>query len=169
MKIVKGSSRIVLVFTKVVVKIPRVYFRRAFKAMYNSIVRGFFFKSMRNGVYVHSSPRKFLFRGFVENWNEFIYYYKSKLVILQPTYFSLFGIFNIQEVGEKLETNVDLWNQLYDVTDGMVVKDGHAFRNTDNFCKKDGYIKMIDYGSERTIQVLKKYGDEIFQQLNCGE
>ena len=85
-----------------------------------------------------------------------------------PTYFSFFGLFNIQKRGKLLDVNrKDLFQQLYDLTNGEVFDDSHAFANPANFCLQNGKLVMIDY-SKKSRNVLIKYGEKIQQEFNLS-
>lgn len=167
MKISRGTSRTVLIFENFVIKLPRIYFWRTMKNVYRSIRRGYFIKSLGWSIYSSMSPKRLLFKGFLDNWREFTYCRELRSPFLQPTYFSLLGLFNIQKVGEKLTVKqVDLWCQLYEMTSGEVFADSHTFANPDNFCQENERLKMLDYGNARIYEVLKKYGDKIFKNFD---
>lgn len=126
----KGASRTVKVFQKIVLKFPRIYLKRAGKRTYKSLRDGYFWKSIKWGPYSHFSPMRFLFKGFFDNWLEFYYYQKIKSPFLQPTYFSLFGLMNIQKTGTKPNISPDNFlYQLLEITNGEIIVDGHVFEN----------------------------------------
>jgi len=61
------------------------------------------------------------------NWAEFVFYWKHRLPILMPTYFSLFGLFNIQLRGQEVGnvSEFDIFYQIqkiceYDVLEGYI-------------------------------------------------
>lgn len=111
--------------------------------------------------------RNWLFGGIVANWREFVFFRKTKHSFLQPTYFSLFGLFNIQKVAEPCQLQaVDLWCQLYELTNGKVFADSHHFENPDNFCLAGGVLRILDYGSKRTHGVITEFGDKILNSFD---
>ena len=60
-----------------------------------------------------------------------------------------------EEEGEKW----DLWGQFFDLTDReCYYYDNHHFVNPANFCLENGKLRIVDYGSPATRQVVKKWG-----------
>lgn len=51
---------------------------------------------------VRGTFSEFLFAGIMTNWNEYRFYRRTKNPFLMPSYFSLFGLFNIQRKAEKI-------------------------------------------------------------------
>lgn len=108
-----------------------------------------------------------LFGGIVANWREFVFFRKTKHPFLLPTYFSLFGLFNIQMAGEPcLFKEVDLWCQLYELTDGKVFADSHHFGNSNNYCFNGGVLRILDYGSKKTHGVIIGFGGKILESFD---
>lgn len=56
------------------------------------------------------------------------------------------------------------WHRIYNATHGEAIRDGHHFTETDNFCVDNG-IRIIDYGSPRTQEIILKNGDKIIESL----
>jgi hypothetical protein len=167
MKLAKGEARTVFVFENFVVKISKLHLRRTVEIVWESIRRGYLRKCLGWGIYTYCSPRRLLFLGIMENWREFIFYLFNRSPFLMPTYFSLFGIINIQEKGEvaKIET-VDLWCQLAQMTNHAVNCCGHHFANPGNFCNENGHLKIFDYGNPKVQEVVKQFGDKIYREFD---
>jgi hypothetical protein len=111
--------------------------------------------------------KNWLFGGIMANWREFVFFHKTKHPFLLPTRFSFFGLFNIQTAGEPcLIKYVDLWCQLYELTDGKVFADSHHFENPNNFCFNGGVLRMLDYGSKRTHKVIADFGEKILKSFD---
>jgi len=92
----------------------------------------------------------FLWGGVMANWNEFIFFVKTRNKFLLPTYFSFFGLVNIQKKGEVLdweEGDFFVFLQKNSKKRDQLFVDAHSFDNPKNFCIDDGRLKMIDYGS----------------------
>ena len=167
MKIIKGSDRIVFVFQKIAVKLPRIHFFSFLSLFLYHVKHGNLLKYLNYQPKVYGSARRLLFRGLIHNWNEFYFYLKSHSDILLPTYFSLFGFVNIQKKGEKFEMKEgDLWIQILKLKNKECWIDGHTFSNVDNFCKENYKIKMIDYGDPDVYCLLKKYGNAIHDDFD---
>ena len=85
------------------------------------------------------------------------------------TYFSLFGLVNIQRSGQEVEMNSDeFMHQINHITDGEATTiDVHTFKGPYNFCSENGRLKIVDYGSRETQQVIEKWGEKIYEEFNC--
>jgi hypothetical protein len=171
MKIEKGRNRIVLVFDNFVVKLPRIRLLKAIQRIYRATKGGYLLKCLGWNSTISMSPRHFLLRGIMDNCGEFIFYLATKSNSVMPTYFSLFGLLNIQKSGNILilhseKEYVNFFGQLYDITNGEVFKDAHTFSNPKNFCREDEKLKMVDYGNAKVRNILLKYGNKIFKQFD---
>jgi hypothetical protein len=105
----------------------------------------------------------YLFRGLFANINEarfWLFHRKNPLMI--PTYFSLFGLVNIQPIVKPIKNcSVGIWHKLYKLTDipkEMSGHDAHAWEDKNFTQKGDGSIALYDYGSSRAFPMIKKYG-----------
>ena len=166
MDIKKGNYRIVIVANSFVIKLARIRFKSGIKCMIHEIKNGRFLKYYQNDILYHTCSKTNFFGGIISNWQEYRFYRQTKLPILMPTYFSFFGIFNIQKRGQILDMSYgDLWHQPYNLTNGEVFDDSHAFGNHKNFCIESGKLVMIDY-CKNTRNVLKKYGEKIQQEFD---
>ncbi len=166
MFIKKGNYRIVIVIGSLVIKLPRIRLKSGIKCLMHEIKHGRCLKYYRNDVLYYTCSKTNFFGGVISNWQEYRFYQSTKLPILMPTYFSFFGLFNIQKRGQILESNrKDIFQQLYDLTNGEVFDDSHAFENPANFCLENGKLVMIDY-SKKSRKVLIKYGEKIQREFN---
>lgn len=112
-------------------------------------------------------PRTLLFGGIVANWREFGLYLKTRNIFLLPTYFSFFGLFNIQRYGYPCRiSKIGFMLQLVQLTDRAISCDLHHFANPENFCFIDGKLKMVDYGSHLICEVVEKYGETIVRDFD---
>jgi hypothetical protein len=122
-----------------------------------------------------TGPKQLLFKGMYENRSEYVFYSQYKSNFLLPTYFSFFGLFNIQKIGKKFEFKnekekyLSFWRQMLNVTSREATKDGHHFSNPKNFCEENGKLKIMDYGSPYTQEVLEKYGEKIYKEFDLGK
>jgi queuine/archaeosine tRNA-ribosyltransferase len=100
------------------------------------------------------------------NWNEYRFWRKTRNRFLWPTQFSLFGLFNIQRLGEQvLLSNDEIRNRLETET-WDAQEDGHCFYNRDNYTvTEDGKLRLLDYGSEGSQNVVTKHG-EVFANIS---
>ena len=171
MKIEKGRNRFVLVFKNFVVKFPRIRLIKAIQRIYRATKGGYLLKCLSWNSTISMSPRHFLLRGLMDNFGEFIFYLTTQSKCVKPTYFSLFGLLNIQKGGNILILHseaeyVNFFGQLYDITNGEVFKDAHTFSNPKNFCRENEKLKMVDYGNTKVRNILLKYGDKVLKQFN---
>jgi len=172
----KGEKRIVFIFPKMhfAVKLPIIHLFLAIKFGYAKTGRWNHLKKyLGYPMEAMGGFKWFLFRGLSSNWNEICFYLKTRNLFLQPTYFSFFGLLNIQRCDDPCELKShDLWAQLRELTEGRVSEDEHHFDNPDNFCFRDKKLRMIDYGSKRSHGVLLKYSEKImgsFDPEYCWE
>ncbi|MDP2951553.1 MAG: hypothetical protein Q8N55_04170, partial [bacterium] len=114
----------------------------------------------------YGTIKYFLFKGLRDNWLEWIFYLKYRHPFLQPTYFSLAGLINIQRTASCLNKK-DLWHKFITVNKEAVWEGGsHYFDNPANFCwDKHGFLKTVDYGSPSVQGVIKKTGI-VFHQIH---
>lgn len=166
----RGRTRFVLAFPRLgfVIKFPIVKLTEVLSDIRINIKRRsfgvirIFFKSKIDNDFGYKNK---LFYGIWSNWLEFYLWVKTRNALLHPTYFSFFGLFNIQKYGKPLT---------YEEGDevGMVVARlsndenqfcGHGFERPDNYTFVNGKLRMIDYGGRRLWPVILKYGHEIAQ------
>lgn len=174
MYVKKGKDRIVVVIPRlgIVVKLPRIKIYSALRITFFS--RGGLVSVIKRNlsydVWCLSGYRSLFFKSILINWYEFWFYQTTKNPLLQPTYFSLFGLLNIQKIGLRtfslgcggmyryLEPYLDLRDIQY------LEKDGHHFFNSHNFCLTEGgLLRMVDYGDEQTMSVISKVGGKLSQ------
>ena len=105
--------------------------------------------------------------GVLDNWHEYKFWRKYRLSVCQPTYLSLLGFVNVQKYGIPLDefgvksSMVVIW----DITNGSMKVDMHAFGNESNYCVDGEVVRFLDYGSVRMYPVLLEYGDKILAEF----
>jgi hypothetical protein len=172
MRLQKGKNRIVIIFPffHIALKFPIIHFSIVTRLLYIDIKNGDWksmLKQWRWSVDVNQGFKGLLFGGFAANWYEFLFYWQTRNPFIQPTYFSLFGLFSIQRVDEPcLMKFQDLFYQLCDITDDLASDDSHHFINVRNFCFHNGKLRMADYGSRKSREVITKYGKKITESFN---
>ena len=148
----------------IAIKLPRIYLRNGFGTIVTYLRARrpmvFYKKEIFSWTVYHDATIKsWSFRGIVDNRHEYVFYQKTKNPFLLPTYFSFFGLFNIQKLGNELKIDsIDLWCQLYEITEGLVFKCSHHFTFAGNFSLKNGKIQILDYGDPRVQEVIEKDG-----------
>ncbi len=165
MKMVWGTTRVVVPVPSlgIVLKLPVLEIRRVGRIFFKNLFRGKF----RYIALEFNSYWKFLFSGVVANWSEYRFYRRTRHVFLQPRYFSLFGLFNIQKFGNVCQMeDVDVWTQLVTLTNKAVWADSHCFAEAHNFCLENRQFKMLDYASQGAQKVVLSHGDKIVKFFN---
>lgn len=175
MEIRTGETRIVVLLPLLglAIKFPKIHPFKAFGLFRQLMKRDNRWELLRK--YWKFPPRavgafKYLLtRGILCNWQEFKFYSQTRNPLLHPTYFSLFGLLNIQAIGQPCGLkDVDLWCQLYELTEGKVFEDSHCFANPRNFCLSSGKLKITDYGSEGSQNVILAYGQKIYDLFDSS-
>jgi hypothetical protein len=113
------------------------------------------------------ATKNLLFQGFVANWLEFRFWRKTRDPFLQPTHFSLLGLFNVQRVDEPCDIGLyNLWDQLHDLIGDEIMTDDHHFDNPKNFSFRAGKLRIQDYGSRITQAIITKHGANIVEKFD---
>jgi len=111
----------------------------------------------KSTVYSEISLRQWIFRGIVENWQEFWFYQKTRNLFCVPTYFSFLGLFNIQKLGSEPKINInDLHYQFVIFTNNEAR--GHHYDNNGNFSYQNRKLQILDYGSPKVQKVIIEFG-----------
>jgi hypothetical protein len=173
----KGHDRVVVILPElgIVLKFPIIHFRRFFSSF------AYCFRSRKRVVsrfwLMLTAPIRYpfgfsgmLFKGIWANWCEFWFYQQTRNVFLQPTYFSLFGLMNVQPIGKPCLMKVeDVWCQLCELSKSLekdLWKDNHHFANPENFGFYKDKIRMFDYGSKASREVIALHGTYIVEHFN---
>ena len=162
MYIAKGTTRIALVFDNFVIKLSRLlhFLRLAMDQLYKFRIRGSFRK---------------MFIPIRDNLSEFVFYRRTCHVFCAKTYFSFFGLFNIQERVVHLEGNdpKDQYNfpryeEYESVLKGVFwgrekYVESHTFLNPINFgfSKKRGVFVCVDYADPEVQKNILEFGDRL--------
>ena len=110
------------------------------------------------------------FEGFVSNWRERAYYKHANALhrpFLQPTYFSLFGLFNVQKFGEPIDEarSDEMYRLFHAVAGAALIRDGHHWTFANNFHLAPDGLKILDYGNVATQKIIEEYGAALFAGL----
>jgi hypothetical protein len=169
----KGRYRFVFVFPQlgIAVKLPAIRLFKAIGTLIGHVIHLRFRRLLWNMArpigHGFEGCQDELFGGVWTNWNEFWFYQQTRNEFLQPTYFSLFGLFNIQKAGRPCDLDDDdLWFQIKEIVGDDVYDDAHHFRNSSNFCSDNGKIKMLDYGNKKTHRIIAEHGKKIFESFD---
>jgi len=174
MKFKKGRYRFVLILPSLgmVIKLPFIRLFKAAAAFKTCVMQWdskWFTTLMSYGIDQEGIVgfRHLLVGGIVFNWREFIFSNITGNPFLQPTYFSLFGLINIQKLGaECLLEKDEFWCQLREITSHLADDDGHHFRKPENFCFDGKNLRIIDYGNKKTQLVVTECGAKIFESFD---
>ena len=154
-----GKNRFVLVFPAagVALKFPIVHLLRAARQFFS-----YGFQDPYPGE-VTKSLTEHLVKGIGDNWREFRFYLQTRHPFCQPTYFSFFGLLNLQQAAHPCRLSAqDLWSEIHAVTAGEAFKDAHHFSNPQNFCHdRSQRLKIIDYGHPTTAEIVQQYGTQL--------
>jgi len=109
------------------------------------------------------------FKGLLENWRERTFYRKTRHQFLARTYFSLFGLVNLQRwhpppTPQQYDGFARLWKGMNIATAGAVERDRHHFAGIENYGMDGGRFVMVDYGSREAQAIIKEHGLTI---LSC--
>ena len=171
MQIKKGTWRIAILLPElnIAIKLPRIYLRNAWKIIKKILTSKTWLRWQLfvNTVYSEISLKQWLFRGIVENWQEFCFYQKTRHLFCVPTYFSLFGLFNIQKLGtEPKINNRDLHYQFVILTSNKAR--GHHYDNNANFSYQNGKLQILDYGAPRVQKVVIEFGNLLEEKFDIN-
>ena len=109
----------------------------------------------------------YYYSGFRANLFECCVYWTTFSPFLEPTYFSFFGLCNIQRYAKPLDMDSNHhWEQLYDIIERDIYSNGHHFGDPKNFSYDGTCIRMLDYGSHGIRDVVKKYGKQLAKELD---
>ncbi len=175
MRFHRGSIRSVLIIGSLAFKFPQI---NPLKALHNIIIALSWKGEMtlRERIYltlslndeVLNTSQYYLFRGIRANLRERRFYKSSRLSILVPTYFSLFGLVNIQRAGDIIEMGIDDFvSEIMKLTnnDQSIHDDTHTLTNPANYVEMDGHLMIVDYGSSGCRNYLMKWGQEIYDNF----
>lgn len=172
MHIAKGSNRVVICFPRLgfVIKFPVIHIAAVAREFFQGLISGRLNRTISLWKklpldFACGGIKKWLFYGIYANWNEFLFYLETRHDFLVPTFFSLFGLMNIQKYGDAI--GFDIADKL-DVSSYIGV-DGHHFLNSGNFCYHRGALKICDYGSHETRKIITENGEKIYHFLNSNK
>lgn len=178
MPIKKGTSRLAICLPRLglVVKLPLIRpwsFLKFFKSSVLYFTKGYGCRFLKNTFWldedhdVMGNIRYTLLNGIFQNWQEYCLWRKTRSVFLEPTYFSLLGLVNVQQYGEELDVSAGtLWSQMLVYSEESVWSNGHHFSNPANFSYRDNSIRMVDYGGRGVREVVEKYGNVLSENFD---
>ena len=111
------------------------------------------------------------FRGIGDNWRERSFYKHADASygpLLQPTFFSFFGLVNVQKYGKPAdEKDSDpIYHAFFPVAGQDLIRDGHHWNNAGNFHLAGDGPKLLDYGNPMTQWIVRKYGLALYTRFD---
>lgn len=171
MLIKKGSTRIVFLFPAlgVVVKLPIVYVNSAYRSMKVILLRICKKQMSRTQIYslighpdIKISIMGNLFGGIYNNLSEWTFFLRTRHGFCYPTYFSFFGLCNIQKYGEQLKDDFVWADIFYEYVSPITQEmDRHHWATPSNFTRRGNKLYLLDYGSKRTREILIKFRNQL--------
>lgn len=121
----------------------------------------------------HGTIENCLFGGIMANWQERKFYSQTKHFFVIPTYFSLFGLINIQKKGMPITSwnNVQMWNYILDNCQNkhQPFCDFHTLYEINNFCLDDKHLKIVDYGSRNLQPFIELNGEKLYNNFKAPD
>lgn len=111
----------------------------------------------------------YLLGGIMANYYERKFYKQTKNPFVMPTYFSFFGLFNVQKRGEEVNfwESDSLWG--YVCTNSQNIDqpfcDNHTLCEPKNFCIDNGKLKLVDYGNRQIAEFLRINGENLYNNF----
>lgn len=170
MKIIKGKTRKVYVFDKIVIKVARIYWKSA----YRNIIG--WWKRDKNkaiklilevfwGDYYNTDfhPKANLFAGIHANIVEFIFFLRYRNIFCRPTYFTFFGLINIQKKGKICQIPFEQFKpRMHQLTNNDIPTQDHTFDSPGNFIIENNHLQCIDYADQAIHKIILKYGKILY-------
>jgi hypothetical protein len=160
--IAQGSTRFVLIVGDVAIKFPKVFKpSHILKHIYKVLTKKENLKEKLDNY--HTNFFLALLRYFISpiliNWEEYKDYRRySDLGFLAPTYFSLWGLVNIQMRGDPItEVNRKEWERrIIPLQKALLMPHYDSFQ-ADNWCFINGKPHLIDYSNNFSKKILSQF------------
>ncbi len=168
----KGTRRFVIVFPqlKIALKFPIINVWRTLAWLWKRVTRGQWVEFKAELTYpLEIPPYSWFLEGIANNLFEYGFFLATKHEFLVPTYFSLFGVVNVQGVGEVYVLDRKTHSQrMHKILGDDWFIDTHHLSNPANFCIVGGKLAVLDYGSKGSHGVIEKHGYSIMDQLDLS-
>lgn len=186
MEIAQGAHRFVMAFPSlgIAIKVAKIHpwlalksflsiFKRYKKYAKPRLVKVFlilYYEVFKYSPYHLTTIKHHLFVGIYDNWREFMFYQRTKNPFLQPTWFSFFGLFNLQRYGRPGDKSLgNVYLGLYYLTERQISNDAHYFDEPANFTVENNRLKILDYGYPYTKPIIEKYGRRIWEEFDPSQ
>lgn len=165
MHISNGTSRFVVVIGDLAFKFPKILLTRELRSLWILLRNR---RWSRISVHFSHPPEALtsfqyhIVGGIISNWREFKFWQEHRHSFCEPTYCSLFGMVNVQRASPAYTTlnDEEFWHKMCRI-DEYRREDGHHFSNPDNFTIRDGVLRIADYGTKETQEVILRLGTVI--------
>ncbi|MBP7134678.1 hypothetical protein KBA73_05680 [Patescibacteria group bacterium] len=163
-----------------VVKLPRVQLYNLGRLVHDEFTRHTFriglqrlIKSyLKRDIETHWSPKRFLYKGLVDNWREWRFSQTFDHPLLAKTYFWIGGM-TIQayaaplpfEVENTYEGIMDFARRFTPIIGTRIMRDAHHFQNPLNFGVINGHLVIVDYASEKVQSILQECADDLLRDF----
>ncbi len=155
-----GKNRLVFVFPRLglAVKFPMIHLVRATQQLFT-----YGWQRLPYPGDVYKSLTEHLFKGMGDNLREWRFYLQTRHPFCQPTYFSFFGLVNLQRAAVTCQMPIEeFWSQMHRVTGSEAFTDAHHFANPANFCHdQNKRLMIVDYGHLKTQKIVRKLGTSL--------
>lgn len=116
----------------------------------------------------------YLLLGILPNIQERRFYKKTKNPFVMPTYFSFFGLVNIQKRGKQIYFwgDNDVFRYLCQNSQNRNQPhvDGHTLSEIENFVlDNDNHMKLVDYGNKQVAPFLEMNGENLYNNFKLPE
>ena len=156
-----GATRFVVLVGNVAIKFPRLRPLRPFVRLLEILRKK---EGVRDNLEKYDksiviATLQYLFSGVVTNyWEHRFYKENSNISILVPTYYSFFGLLNVQKRGKPID---DSSRSKWETVQAKLADKGllpHDLFEEKNCCTIDGKIQLFDYGDAwaRKLLVCRK-------------
>lgn len=173
MHFAQGRWRFVIIFPRLglVLKLPRFYWHTAWRNFWHMATT----LSRRKvfWAYIKLEVLPLIIGGLGPNLSEFWFYLKTRHPILLPTYFSFFGLLNIQSAQGRTPNQGprEFSRRNYDIIesewpDHRRQKDQHHFIDPENFAIVNGKLRVRDYGGRGIQQAIMMAGKVLMEQYS---
>ena len=165
MKIGLGSTRIVFIFSNIVIKLPRLRvlypLRRFREHRQNGQVTE---KLKKFGPTVFTAGLNYFFAGIIANRLEYRYSKNTPSEGIVPINILLWGIIVIQQKGEAVSASSGQWEKFERILRRRGIPEHDTVRSC-NFCIFGDRLRMVDYGNQETISALSAGNLKILEQF----
>ncbi|MFC1599008.1 hypothetical protein ACFL2U_03320 [Patescibacteria group bacterium] len=174
MEVKDGQTRKVFVFNWFVVKVARINWGAAYRNVAGWWKRGKRKKALQLFLEIFQAdnystdfhPKTNLLAGIRANLLEFGFYLRHQHIFCKPTYFTFFGLFNIQKKGQMCKMPYEKFKpRMHQLTNQEIPDNDHTFDSPSNFSCDDNHLQVIDYADPIIQPLILKYGQKLYNDF----